>query len=172
MERIRLGIIGCGGRSKAHRKSFAALDYVEVVAVADLIEERRAEAAQQFGCARIYADHNEFFDNESKETVDAILICVEPTAHNGIEMRAIEAEIPFLVEKPIHMDLGEAEKIAKLIEEKNLITAVGFQDRYLDLMEIIKAELPKHKAGGLVYGSWVGGVPARWWWLKKSTCGR
>ena len=171
MEKVKLGIIGCGARSKAHRKSFAALDCVEVVAVADPIEERRAEVAKQFGCTRVYTDHNELFDNETADTLDALLICVEPTAHNGIETRAIEAGIPFLVEKPIHMNLDEAEKIAKLIEEKNLITSVGFQDRYLDLMEMIKAELPKHKAGGLVYGAWVGGVPARWWWLKKSTCG-
>ena len=53
----------------------------------------------------------------------------------------------------------------------SLVTAVGFQDRYLDLMETVKAELPKHKAGGLVYGAWVGGIPGVWWWQKKSDCG-
>ena len=171
MEKIRVGIIGCGARSKAHRKSFEALDYVEVVAVADPIEERRLEVAKQFGCTRIYKDHNELYDNESADTIDALLICVEPTAHNGTETRAIEAGIPFLVEKPLHLDIKEAEKIANMIEKKGLITAVGFQDRYLDLMEMIKAELPKHKQGGLVYGAWVGGIPKRWWWMKKSTCG-
>ena len=36
---------------------------------------------------------------------------------------------------------------------------------------MIKEELPKHPAGGLVYGSWVGGIPGVWWWQKKSTCG-
>ncbi|MBQ8345024.1 MAG: hypothetical protein IJY42_02025, partial [Clostridia bacterium] len=46
-----------------------------------------------------------------------------------------------------------------------------FQDRYQDLTDIIKAELPKHKAGGLVYGSWVGGIPGVWWWQKKTDCG-
>ena len=57
------------------------------------------------------------------------------------------------------------------MREKNLITCVGFQDRYLDLMEIIKEELPKHKQGGLVYGAWIGGIPGPGWWQKKSTCG-
>ena len=63
--------------------------------------------------------------------------------------------------------------IERMVEkgEKNLITAVGFQDRYLDLMEMVKEELPKHKAGGLVYGAWIGGIPGVWWWQKKSTCG-
>ena len=38
-------------------------------------------------------------------------------------------------------------------------------------MDKIKAELPRHKPGGLVYGAWVGGIPGVWWWQKKSTCG-
>lgn len=171
MEKIRLGLIGCGGRSKAHRKSFKELDYVEIVAVADPVEERRLEAAAQFGCTRIYKDHTELYDNESANTLDAVIICVEPTAHTDTETRAIEMGIPFLVEKPMHMDINEAERIAKLIKEKNLITSVGFQDRYLDLIDIIKAEIPKHKPGGIVYGSWIGGIPGLWWWQKKSTCG-
>lgn len=171
MKKIRLGLIGCGGRSKAHRKSFEAMDYVEVVAVADPVEERRLEAAKQFGCTRIYKDHTELYDNESADILDAVIICIEPTAHTDTETRAIEKGIPFLIEKPFHMDINEAERIATLVKEKNLITAVGFQDRYLDLMDIIKAELPKHKAGGLVYGAWIGGIPGVWWWQKKSTCG-
>lgn len=171
MEKVRIGLIGCGGRSKAHRGPISKLDYVEVVAVADPVEERRNEAAEQFGAKRIYKDFTELFDNESAETLDALIICIEPTAHKDCEYRAIEKGIPFIVEKPIHMDVEEAEKIAKLIEEKNLITSVGFQDRYLDLMDMIKEELPKHKTGGLVYGAWVGGIPGVWWWQKKSTCG-
>ena len=171
MEKVRIGLIGCGGRSNAHRGPISKLDYVEVVAVADPIEERRLAAAEQFGCTHIYKDYTELYDNESAETLDAVIICIEPTAHADSEIRAAEMGIPFLVEKPVHMDLNEAEKIAKLVEEKNLITAVGFQDRYLDLIDIIKAELPKHKQGGLVYGAWIGGIPGVWWWQKKSTCG-
>lgn len=171
MEKIRIGLIGCGGRSKAHRESFEKLDYVEVVAVADPVEERRLEAAKQFGCTRIYKDHTELYDNESKETIDALFICIEPTAHTDTETRAIEMGIPFLIEKPVHMDINKAEEISRMIEEKDLITAVGFQDRYLDLVNIIKDDLPNHRPGGLVYGSWVGGIPGVWWWQKKSTCG-
>ena len=58
-----------------------------------------------------------------------------------------------------------------MIKEKKLITSVGFQDRYLDLIEMVKAEIPKHKAGGLVYGAWIGSIPDVWWWQKHSTCG-
>ncbi len=171
MEKIRLGLIGCGGRAGSHMHSFEQMKDVEVVAVADPVEERRLAAAKQFGCTRIYKDHRELYANEGKTSLDAVIICIEPTAHDGVEETAIDKGLPFIVEKPMTIDIAQAEAIARRVEEKKLITSVGFQDRYLDLMEIIKAELPKHKAGGLVYGAWVGGIPGVWWWQKKSTCG-
>ena len=171
MEKVRIGLIGCGGRSNSHRDSFLKMDDVQVVAVADPIEDRRLYAAKQFGATRIYKDYNELYDNETKETIDAVVICIEPTAHDCSETRAIDLGIPFLVEKPVHMDIEQIRHIAKRVEETGLITSVGFQDRYLNLMDMIKEELPKHKKGGLVYGAWVGGIPGVWWWQKKSTCG-
>lgn len=171
MEKIRIGLIGCGGRSTAHRHSFAQMDNVQVVAVADPVEARRAEASRQFGGARMYRDDAEFYARESRDTVDAVVICVEPTAHAISEERAIDLGIPFLVEKPMTLDLAQADRIAQRVAETGLITSVGFQDRYLDLMDKIKAELPRHKPGGLLYGAWVGGIPGVWWWQKKSTCG-
>lgn len=170
MEKVRLGLIGCGGRAKAHMKSFLAMDDVEVVAVADPIEERREEAAKMFGCTNVYKNHTELLDNAAGN-IDALVIAVEPTAHDDMELRAVELGIPFLVEKPMSIDLDLCEKINAAVKEKNLITAVGFQDRYQDLTDIIKAELPNHKTGGLVYGAWVGGIPGVWWWQKKSYCG-
>lgn len=171
MRKIKVGLIGCGGRAGAHMNSFLQMGDVEVVAVADPVEERRCAAAERFSCKGIYKDHTELYDSESKETLDAVVISVEPTAHTDTETRAIQMGIPFLVEKPMTLDLAQADEIARQIEETHLITSVGFQDRYLDLMEIIKAELLKHKPGGLVYGAWVGGIPGVWWWQKKSTCG-
>ena len=171
MKKLKLGLIGCGGRAGAHMNSFEKMSDVEVVVVADPIEERRNGAAKRFGCSSVFKDHTELFNSEAARGIDALVIAVEPTAHTDIEERAIELGLPFLTEKPMTLDRAQAQGIAAAVKEKGLITSVGFQDRYLDLMEIIKAELPKHRAGGLVYGAWVGGIPGVWWWQKKSTCG-
>ena len=171
MEKLRLGLIGCGGRAGAHMNSFLQMDDVAVVAVADPREDRRNAAAAKFGCTRIYTDHRDLYAHENRSTIDAVVIAIEPTAHIGVEETAIDLGLPFIVEKPMAMDIRQAEAIARRVEETGLITSVGFQDRYLDLIDIIKEELPRHKAGGLVYGAWVGGIPGVWWWQKKSTCG-
>lgn len=171
MEKIRLGLIGCGGRAANHMDSFVQMEDIEVVAVADPVEERRTAAAKRFGCTNMFANHKELYAGMNPSSLDALVICIEPTAHDGVEEMAIDRGHPFIVEKPMTIDLAQAEEIARRVQEKGLITSVGFQDRYLDLMDIVKAELPKHKAGGLVYGAWVGGIPGVWWWQKKSTCG-
>lgn len=172
MDKIRLGMIGCGGIcSKFHANNIQGMEDVQIVAVADPVEERRLEMAKRFGVERVYKNHSDLYDHESKATLDAVYICVEPTAHTDTELRAIDLNLPFMVEKPMTLDIELAETIVKRVAEKNLITSCGFQDRYLDVFNAVKDELPKHRKGGLVYGSWIGGVPRVWWWLKKSTCG-
>lgn len=170
MKKVRIGLIGCGARAGIHMKNLADIPEVEVVAVADPIEERRNAAAKMFGCKNIYKNHTELLDN-APGNVDALFICVEPTAHDNMELRAAELHIPFLVEKPMTIDLGLAESVNATIKEKNLITAVGFQDRYMDLADIMKEKMKGHKVGGLVYGSWVGGIPGVWWWQNKKNSG-
>jgi predicted dehydrogenase len=68
------------------------------------------------------------------------------------------------------MDMAQAKAISEGVTAKGLVSCVGFQDRYLDITDRIKEELADMKVG-LVYGSWFGGVPGVWWWMKKSTCG-
>lgn len=170
MKKVRLGIIGCGGRSYAHVDKLVDFEDVEIVAVADPIEERRLKMAEKTGAKRIYKDHHELYAEEAVDAIDAVYISVEPTAHDDIEEKAIENGWHFVVEKPMTLSLEQAEDITKGIKEKGLITWVGFQDRYLDVIDAVREELPNHKSG-LVYGSWVGGIPMLWWWLKKSTCG-
>lgn len=72
MEKLRIGLIGCGGRAGCHMNSFLQMDDVAVVALVDPIEERRKKAAEKFGCTRLYRDHTELYDHESKETLDPL----------------------------------------------------------------------------------------------------
>jgi len=170
MKKIKIGLIGCGGRQGAHINSLMQMDDVEIVAVADPVEERRNAVAKKVGAKRIYKDHKELYANEKPEDIDVVYIAVEPTAHDDTEVMAIEKGWHFLVEKPMTLDMDQADDIVKKIEEKGILTSVGFQDRYLDILEPVKQKLATKKSG-IVFGAWIGGIPKVWWWLKKSTCG-
>ena len=89
MKKIRVGIIGCGGRCQSHIHSLLQMDDVEIVAIAEPIEERRLAGSQKTGAKRLYKDHNELFAHENHDTLDVLYICVEPTAHTNIEETAV-----------------------------------------------------------------------------------
>ncbi|MCL2603855.1 MAG: Gfo/Idh/MocA family oxidoreductase [Defluviitaleaceae bacterium] len=168
MEKLKLGIIGCGGMMNHHVSRLLAFEDVQITAVADPRAERAEAMQKRTSAAKAYASHKEFFAGEDK--LDAVYIAVEPTAHDGIEEECIARGLPFMVEKPMTMCMEQAKKITSAVKAKGLVTAVGFQDRYLAITDRIKKELSDMKVG-LVYGSWFGGVPQVWWWMKKSTCG-
>jgi len=168
MDKLKIGLIGCGGMMNHHMNGVIKFEDVEVAAVADPRPERTQAMMKRTGAERAYPSHKELFENETG--LDAVYIAVEPTAHTGIEETAIAKGLPFLVEKPMTLDLAQGRAIAKAVQEKGLVTCVGFQDRYLDIVDRMKAEIADMKVG-MVYGSWLGGVPQVWWWMRKVTCG-
>lgn len=168
MCKLQIGLIGCGGMMNHHVTGLLKFDDVEIVAVADVRPERVEAMKERTGATRGYASHKEFFAGESK--LDAVYIAVEPTAHDQIEETCIQRGWPFMVEKPMTLDMVQAKAISEAVTAKGLVTAVGFQDRYLDIVAQMKTELADMKVG-MVYGTWLGGIPGVWWWMKKSTCG-
>ena len=168
MEKLKIGLIGCGGMMNHHVSGLLTFDDIEIIAVADVRKERADDMKERCNAKRSYTSHKDFFAGEEK--LDAVYIAVEPTAHDGIEETCIERDWPFLVEKPMTLDMSQGKAISEAVAKKGLVTAVGFQDRYLDIVQRAKEELKDMKIG-MVYGSWLGGVPGVWWWMKKSTCG-
>ena len=62
MDKVRIGIIGCGGIANGkHMPSLAKIPQVEMVAFCDIIEERAVKAAKDYGTeeARVYTDYRE-----------------------------------------------------------------------------------------------------------------
>ncbi|NLB42286.1 MAG: Gfo/Idh/MocA family oxidoreductase, partial [Clostridiales bacterium] len=97
-------------------------------------------------------------------------ICVPPDQHGFIEFEAIKRKIPFLVEKPMALSMDLANSIRDEVEKAGLVTAVGFQDRYLDIIDKTK-EFLEGQTVGLVDGAWLGGIPGVYWWSSYATSG-
>jgi len=168
MDKVKIAFIGCGGIAGWHLSHLLGFDDVEYVGFCDIIPERAENFVKRTGgTAKAYTDYKAMLE-EIKP--DAVYICTPPHVHGDIEFALIERGIPFLVEKPMTLDYALAEKICNAAEEKGLITAVGFQDRYLGIIEKVKDYI-KDKQIGLVTGAWVGGIPGVWWWRKKETSG-
>lgn len=166
MERIRVGLIGAGGAAARHARHLLATGEVVLAGVADPQVERAREIAEPAG-GRAHARHQDLLE---REDLDAVVICVPPFAHGAPELAAVEAGLPFLVEKPLAADLGTAEHVAEAVAARGVPTAVGYQWRHLDTFQRARELLDGNPARlALLY--WLDKVPPRAWWTRPELSG-
>lgn len=168
MEKVRIGFIGCGGIANAHMERLSKIGEVEFACMCDIVEEKAKMASKKYG-GKVYTDYKKMLDEVE---IDACYICLPPFAHENQEFLCIQKNIPFFIEKPVHLDLERAKEIAEKVEEKNLITSVGYLLRYFDIIEKAR-EILKDKEIGLVRGKYFGGIPGggKTWHSKKNQSG-
>ncbi len=167
MDKLKVAMVGCGGISNLHLNHLASFDDVEFVGFMDIRSEKALEKSTMVGGGKVYDDYVTMLDDAKP---DVLYICVPPDQHGFIEFEAIKRAIPFLVEKPMALDMELAYSIRDAVDKAGLVTAVGFQDRYLDIITKTK-ELLKGRTVGLVDGQWIGGIPNPYWWTLYSTSG-
>ncbi len=167
MDKVRVAFVGCGGICNFHLSHLIQFSDVTYVGFMDIRPERSAEKAKIAGGAPVYNDYVTMLD-EAKP--DALYICVPPDQHGQIEFEAIKRGIPFLVEKPMALSLDLAHQIRDAAAKAGIVTAVGFQDRYLDVIARTKEFLTGRQVG-LVDGAWLGGIPGVYWWPTYATSG-
>ncbi len=160
----RIGFIGGGGIAHRHLNVLKDFDDVALVAVAD--PACAGETAAAFGLTG-YAEHERMLDAEA---LDAVYVCVPPFAHGEAERALVARGLPFFVEKPLALDLGTAEEIARAVERAGLVTAVGYHWRYMSHVERAKALLAERPAR-LALGYWLGDTPPPAWWHRRDGSG-
>lgn len=167
MDKVKVAVVGCGGISNWHFSRTKNFEDIEFVGFYDIIPERADRMVKEKGEGKRYDDLIKMYD-EAKP--DAVYVCVPPDQHGTIEIEAIKRGIHLLIQKPIATDVAIAEKICDLATQYNIIISVGFQDRYLDLIDPLREFLDGREIG-LINGAWVGGIPGVYWWRRRSTSG-
>ncbi|MEW6160982.1 MAG: Gfo/Idh/MocA family oxidoreductase, partial [Verrucomicrobiota bacterium] len=126
-ERVRIGLIGCGGRGLAVAKLMRAVPNVEFVAVCDVYDPRIAAARDWAGTqARAFRDFRHVL--ELKE-VDAVLIATPDHWHAIPSVLACEAGKDVYVEKPLGHNIREGRAVVKAAQRSGRLVAVGTQQR-------------------------------------------
>lgn len=136
---VRIGVIGVGYLGQHHERIYSELENVELTAVVD-IDKKKADAfAAKYGC-KAYYDYKHILNE-----VDAVSIVTPTTTHYSIALDCIKAGKDILIEKPITMNVKEAEKLINEAEKRDCIIQVGHLERYnpavLAASEMIKKPL-------------------------------
>jgi len=125
---LKAGVIGCGGRGRAHARGYAACEGTVVVACADPAEEARQKVVSEFGARSAYADYREMLE---REDLDLVSVCtwtgqhremIEAAAGSGI--RAIHSE------KPMATTWGDAKAIDAVCRDNDVVITFCHQRRF------------------------------------------
>jgi predicted dehydrogenase len=133
--KIAVGMVGLG-IGQYHLRSLAAIPEAEIVAIADLLEDRLREQAARYG-ARPYPHWQAMLDAEPD--LDAVILAT-PVPVRREPIRAICARgLALFCEKPPAGDLATALPIAGMIAQAGILNMVGFQYRWAPLAERLRS---------------------------------
>lgn len=170
---LRIGFIGSGGMAKAHTGAMEDFANLKFAAFCD-VKRKKAKALAEKYEAEAFTDPAKMLQTMD---LDAVWICLPPFAHGEAEFAALETGVPFFIEKPINKDLKQSAKIAAAIEKADLMTCVGYMNRYRKGVQAARKLLQEDPAV-YAYGGWIGGTPISgdpdsiWaWWIQKDKSG-
>ena len=119
MDKMRIGIVGCGDISGIYLKNLTELNReVEVTHVCDVMAERARGAAEEHGIRRFSTDMNELVNDPQ---VDIVLNLGRTFDHFGISAAALNAGKHVYSEKPLGITFEEGKALVDLAEEKGLL---------------------------------------------------
>ena len=122
---LRFGVVGLGmGRSRSNL--ITETEGAQLVAVADLIEERRQAAIEAFGCDT-HADALEMFD---RDDIDVAMIMTPSGLHAKLGIEAAKRGVHVITTKPMDVALENCDALIRACEENGVKLLVDFGQRY------------------------------------------
>lgn len=140
----RVIIIGTGGIGKRHVRGFqetgrAALSFVEPH------EARRAEAVALFAPDAAFAS----IEEADLSTYDLAVICTPAHLHVPIMRQCAGAGLPFLVEKPLAVEMEGVDEVIAEVASKGLLARVGYIRRIAPELNAARDQIRAGKIGNL-----------------------
>jgi len=119
MEKIKIAVIGVGGRGRFHAEMLSGMADVEVTAVCDVYEDRvngAADSVEKTGGKRpnTYSDYSALLKSES---LDGVVIATSWQTHIPIAVAAMKAGVPAGIEVGGVASVEDCEMLVKTYEE-------------------------------------------------------
>lgn len=146
MEKIRLGLVGCGNMGGAHLKGFLALSAnVEITAACDLDLSRAEATARTLGAAHITDDYRQMTG-----WIDAVLLALPHDLHHEASKFFLEAGKHVLLEKPMCNTEAECLDLIETADRANKVLMIAYPVRFWPIIRKLK-ELVDAKAYGEIF---------------------
>ena len=154
---FKFGITGCGRvTEKIYIDAIRKMDGAKIVAVADPLKERRKIAISMFPDSKSY---NSIDDLLKYSQIDGLIIASPSEYHVADLIKAINYNVPVLVEKPLALNTEQLHELTGLTNQEKKTVMIGFNRRYWDPIIKLKNNCMLNRVSGeyrLItnYSSW------------------
>ncbi len=146
---MRTGIVGCGGIARIHAQALAELPESEFVACCDIDEGRARALAAQHHVPHVFTDVQALVRSG---LVEAICVCTPHPTHAAVVVAAAEAGVHVLCEKPLAIDLDDADRMIEAADRAGIKLGGIFQRRFWPAAQRIRRAIDDGKLGRLTMG--------------------
>ena len=154
MSPLGAAVIGLGvGRT--HARAFAQMPATELVALCDLDADRLEKANESYGVAT----HTDSAELLRDDRVEVVSVATPHPSHASIAIAAMESGRHVIVEKPMTVDLREADAMIECANRTGRKLGVIFQRRFWPAALRVREAIKEGKLGDLVSGD----CELSWW---------
>ena len=154
-KKLNVGLIGYGFMGRTHSnaynrvKNFFDVPYDPVLqVVCGLVEEEARAFAEKWGYKSHTTDWHKVVEDEN---IDVVEICVPNNLHAEIAIAAAKAGKAICCEKPLALNVQQAEEMVKAVEEAGVPTLVSFNYRRVPAVTLAKQLIDEGRLGKIFH---------------------
>jgi predicted dehydrogenase len=146
MSEARVGIVGLGIMGQLYADALQRNPRARVTAVADPVGDRRQFARQAYGC-RVFDGYEEMY---AAGAADLVIITVPDFMHRDPVIKAAQAGLHILIEKPFATTVSDAGAMVEAIDKASVKCMVEFFNRWSPPFTAAKMAVERGDLGEIV----------------------
>ncbi len=166
-DKIRIGIIGCGGIANGHVQRLSQIPEVELVALVDTNAKNLETYKEKYNLngIRTYSDYCDMLKDGG---LDAVQINTPHTLHYDQIMDSLGKGLHVLTEKPMVCNVKHAKEVIQEAEKTGKVVLISYQRHYSPDYVYIKDQIEKGTIGrvtavaALQGQDWLRGQQGQW----------
>jgi predicted dehydrogenase len=144
---VKVGLIGCGRIAElSHIPAYQVIKKAQLLAVADVNANRAKRIAERYGIRNHYSDPIKMIE---RKDIDAVDICLPTYLHSKYIHLATENGKHVFCEKPMALNVEEAEKVISRVNRAGTNLMVGYNQRFEQSFSKIKEFVDANLLGDL-----------------------
>lgn len=150
---LNIGVLGCGFMGKAHSNAYLQVNHffprefqpvLKVCYGREEDSDKLKEFAGRWGYESTETDWRKIVE---RDDIDLIDVCVPNHMHHDVVIAAAEAGKIVFCEKPLAMNVAEAEEMVAAVEKAGVVNMVSFNYRRVPAIALFKQIIEEGRVG-------------------------